>query len=130
VLLVVALGTTAACHDTDIAATALPVTPTPPPLNAIEFRVSGTALSARIRFSDPRDGLSQVVSALPYVVDTATRDTTIFLSLDVTPLSFPFVVGSPFMSAQIIVNQAVFREATSSDTSGATLSVSGTWRAF
>ena len=134
VALLVIVQSAAACRETVVVPTTpapvTPTTPTPAKLNTIEYRVSGTPLSVRIRFSNPVDGLTQTVSGLPYVVDTATSDTTIFLSLDVTPLSFPFASSSQFLSAQIFVNQQLFREASSTDTTGATLSVNGTWRAF
>jgi hypothetical protein len=127
-VLVVALAAVG-CGDTIVQ---LPNTPAPPPettrTNTIEFRVNGNATSARIRYSDPIDGLTQVVTGLPYVVELATTQSAIFLSLDVTPIAFPFLVQAPFLSAQIIVNGSLFREATSSDTALNTLSVNGTWR--
>jgi len=122
----------AACGDTVVnvppTAPAQPVTPTPAKVNTIEFRVTGNALSARIRYSDPVDGVAQVVSSLPFVLDVATAQAEAFLSLDVTPASFP-LFGSPFVAAEIFVNNALFRQAIGTDTSGATLSVNGTWRA-
>lgn len=121
----------AACGDTIVQ---VPTTPAPIPspaarTNTIEFRANGNATAARIRFSNPIDGLTQVVTGLPYVVEASTTQTTIFLSLDVTPIAFPLFVQAPFLSAQIIVNGSLFREASSSDTALNTLSVNGTWRA-
>jgi hypothetical protein len=106
--------------------------PTPPPAprsNTIEFRVSGNASSARIRFSNPVDGLTQVITGLPYIVEATTTQTIIFLSLDVTPIAYPIGITAPFLSAQIVVNGSLFREATATDTALNTLSVNGTWRA-
>jgi hypothetical protein len=120
--------TVAACGDTVYQVT--PPAPTAPSRTSIEFRVSGNASSARIRYANPVDGLTQVVTSLPYVIELATTQDNFFLSLDVTPLSYPFFVPNPFMSAQIIVNGFLFREATSNDTLMNTLSVSGTYRAF
>ena len=119
-----------ACGDrnTVVNVPTAPGAPVGKALNSIEFRVSGTALSTKVRFSDPVDGLTQVVTGLPYVVDTATNQSEIFLSLEVTPLSFSFA-QSPFLSAQIFVNNVLFREASSVDMS-TDLSVSGTWRSF
>jgi hypothetical protein len=105
-----------------------PTTPTPVPRTTIEFRVVGNASSARIRYSTPVDGLTQVVSSLPYVSSFSTTATTLFLSLEVTPLSYPLLSGNPFLAIQIVVNGAVFREATANDTTANTLAVSGTWR--
>lgn len=121
---------TAGCGDTILNTPAPIVTPIPTPRShTIEFRVSGNATAARIRYSNPVDGLTQVLTGLPYVVDLATTQATIFLSLDVTPLAYPFLIQAPFLSAQIIVDGSLFREATSSDTALNTLSVTGTWRA-
>ena len=129
--LLVALVVVAGCGDTNIYQN--PLGPSPPGAPAtrhsIEFRVSGNANGARIRFADPVDGITQVLTALPYVVEASTTQATIFLSLDVTPTAYPFAILAPFLSAQIVVDGALFREATSADTSLNTLSVSGTWRA-
>lgn len=134
-LLAVSLTLTfASCGDTIIQQ---PTAPTPPPVvvtpvvirNMIEFRVVGNATLARVRYSDPIDGLTQTVTSLPFIADLVTTQNTIFLSLDVTPISFPLINQAPFLSAQIIVNGFLFREATTTDTTFNTLSVSGTWRA-
>ena len=130
------------CSDTNIivptAPTAYPTTGTPGlppgapvPVTAakIEFRVSGNATGARVRYATSTDGSSQVTSALPFVFTIAVAQPSIFLSLAATPLSYGFLgLSSPFMSAQIFVNGILFREATSSDFFLSTVSASGTWR--
>ncbi len=104
--------------------------PNPPVTrNSIEFRVSGNATAAIIRYADPINGSSQVATALPFVVELNTSQQVIFLSLDVTPTAFPFFIPAPFLSAQIFVNGYLFREATTTSTLFNTISVSGTWRA-
>jgi hypothetical protein len=109
--------------------TTTPTSPTPPVTRTtIEFRVVGNASSARIRYSTPVDGLTQVISSLPYSSSFSTAATSLFLSLEVTPLSYPLLSGNPFLAIQIVVNGALFREATANDLSLTTLSVSGTWR--
>ena len=118
------------CGDTyNVAAPTAPTAPVVIPRHTIEFRVTGNATSARIRYSNPAEGLTQTVSSLPFLADTATAQPLIFLSLDVTPIAYPFIIGAPFMSAQIIVDGFLFREATSNDTTLSTISASGTWRA-
>jgi len=87
----------------------------------------GNAREARIRYSNPLDGLNQTTTTMPFTTSFTTDRTAMFISLDVTPISFG-VIQSPFMSAQIVVNDFLFREATSSDFLLNTLSVSGTWR--
>jgi hypothetical protein len=94
----------------------------------IEMRVSGNASSVRVRTSNPNDGLTQTVTSLPYFISFDTTEDTLFVSLDVTPLSYSSSVQFPFMSAQIFVNGTLFREATSADWLFNTLSVNGTWR--
>lgn len=107
----------------------VPTTPTTPVVvtNKIEFRVSGTATSVRVRYSTPLDGLSQTVTSLPFFASFNTTQSSHFLSLDVTPLTFP-LVGQPFLSAQILVDGNLFREASSFDLTTSLLSVSGNWR--
>ena len=94
----------------------------------LEFRVNGNATSARIRYSNPIDGLSQVVTVLPYLTSVKTTDTSLFLSIEATPLSYPSLVSFPFLSVQIFVNGNLFREASSSEFVLNTISVSGNWR--
>jgi hypothetical protein len=125
--------TLAACGDTVINVPTAPrettpTTPTPVPRTTIEFRVVGNASSARIRYSTPTDGLTQVVSSLPYFSSFSTTATSMFLSLEVTPLSYPLLSGNPFLAIQIVAGGVLFREATANDTTANTLSVSGTWR--
>jgi hypothetical protein len=103
-------------------------TPPPVPRFTIEFRAVGNATAARIRYSTPADGLTQVVTSLPYVSSFTTTATSLFLSLEVTPLSYPLLSGNPFLSIQIVANGTLFREATSNDITLNTLQVSGTWR--
>jgi len=142
-LLVAALAAlgVAACSDTIVTtvptqASSVPVgaggVPVPGPgggviQSVIEFRANGNATSVRIRYSTPIDGLVQVVTTLPYNASFRTSAPTMFLALDVTPLSYPFITY-PFLSAQIVANGSLFREATSSTFMLETLSVSGTWR--
>lgn len=108
--------------------TPVPTTPVPVPRTTIEFRAVGNATAARIRYSTPADGLTQVVSSLPYVSSFSTTATSLFLSLEVTPLSYPILSGNPFLSIQIVVGGVLFREATSNDITLNALSISGTWR--
>jgi hypothetical protein len=94
----------------------------------IEFRVTGNALGARVRYSNAIDGLTQVVTTLPYTATITTTDTSMFLSLEGTPTSYNFITNYPFFAVQIFVNGNLFREATSSEFLLNTLTVSGTWR--
>ena len=94
---------------------------------SISFRVSGNPTQVRIRYSTPVDGLTQIVTSLPFLSTFTTTDTSMFLSLEATPLVYP-VVLNPFLSAQIVVNGAMFREASSADFTTNTLAISGTWR--
>jgi len=105
--------------------TGLPVNVTK---DTIEFRVIGNASSARIRYNNSLDGLVQVNSSLPYIISFQTSSSTLFLSLDATPISYPISTFSPFLAVQILVNGNLFREATASDFQLNTLSVSGNYR--
>jgi len=105
-----------------------PTPATPAPRTTIEFRVVGNAAAVRVRYSTPIDGLTQVVTSLPYGNSFSTAATTMFLSLEATPIAYPLLSGNPFLAIQIVVNGALFREATANDTALNTLSVSGTWR--
>ena len=102
--------------------------PTTPKNVKIEYRVSGNATSVRIRFSNNEDGLSQVVTTLPYTNTFSTESDSLFVSLDVTPISYSALTTFPFLSAQIFVDGKLFREATSNEFLLNTLAVSGTWR--
>lgn len=106
----------------------LPTDPSKPIVSTIELRVLGNAQTVRIRHVNPVDGLSQLHTVLPYIVTIKTDLDVMFLSLDVTPTSYSFDVIAPFISAQIFVNGALFREASSADFALSTVSVSGTWR--
>ena len=121
------------CGDTIVN---VPTAPTPTPtvtpaailLNVIEFRVNGNPTLARVRFSDPVDGLTIVTTILPYSISIQTSQTTMFLSLEATPTAYPFSINIPFMQVQIFANGSLFREANSSDFSLNTIAVNGTWR--
>jgi len=108
---------------------ATPVTPTTGTAHRFEFRVGGNASLARIVYSSPSDGALQVVTALPYSTTLSSTETSVFLSLDVTPLAFASTVLYPFVSVQIVVDGVMFREATLTDVGTYPISVSGTWRA-
>jgi len=95
--------------------------------SSISFRVFGNASQVRIRYSTPLDGLTQVVTSLPYANTFTTTETSLFLSLEGTPLVYP-VVLSPFLNVQIVADGLLFREATSNDFTANPLTVSGTWR--
>jgi len=95
--------------------------------STISFRVFGNASQVRIRYSTPIDGLTQVVTSLPYTNTFTTVDQSMFLSLEGTPLIYPTILN-PFFSVQIVADGAVFREATANDFTANTLAVSGTWR--
>jgi hypothetical protein len=96
--------------------------------NKLEFRVTGNASSARFRYSTPLDGLVQTTTTLPFFTSFSTKADDMFVSLEVTPISYSAIVNNPFLSAQIIVNNTLFREATSTDFFLYTISVSGVWR--
>jgi hypothetical protein len=94
----------------------------------LEFRVTGNATSARIRYSTPLDGLVQTTTTLPFFTSFNTTSDNLFLSLEVTPINYSAIVNNPFLSAQILVNNTLFREATSTDFLLYTISVNGVWR--
>lgn len=94
----------------------------------IELRVTGNANQVRVRNSNPVDGLTQTITTLPYLTSFDITEDTFFLTLDVTPLSYPANIQFPFLNAQIFVDGKLFREATSGDWLLNTLSVNGTWR--
>lgn len=102
--------------------------PTPTTVSKIEFRVSGNAVSARVRFTNAQDGTTILTTTLPYVTTISTTESSMFISLEATPTSYPFSTTDPFMMVQIFVNGSLFREAVSEDFMYSTLSVSGTWR--
>lgn len=104
--------------------TTVPVTQT----SRIEFRVAGNATSARVRFTNAQDGTTILTTTLPYVTTVTTTESSMFVSLEATPISYPFSSATPFLSVQIFVNGSLFREAIAEDYSYSTLSVSGTWR--
>jgi len=120
------------CGDTVV--TTVPTSPTPttkaPEVirTTIEFRVVGNASSVRVRYSSPVDGLAQVVTALPYFNSFVTTTDTMFLSLEVLPIAYPFVLNYPFLSIQIVINGAMFREASSQEFILNPLQIFGTWR--
>lgn len=140
-IVVCAVLLVAGCSDTNIiiptAPSAYP-TPTPVPggpvpvpvqVAKIEFRVTGNALGARVRYATSVDGSSQVTTALPFLFPVSvTGQSSLFLSLDATPTGYGFTT-TPFMAVQIFVNGALFREATSADFFLSTITASGTWRA-
>ena len=109
-------------------------TPTPVPAvitplsNIVEYRVQGNSIGAIIRYSNPIDGLTSVTTGLPYAIQFATTQTTMFVSLEATPTGFPGTIFSPFISVQIFVNNILFREATSQEFVIRTISAGGTWR--
>lgn len=110
-LTVLLLG--AGCEDRDPETGPTSPSPAPAPaVDTIEFRVTGNIPSARIRVSDPINGLTQVVSGLPYFGATQSTRATVFLSIEATALE-PAVVGSGLLVVSIIVNGEVFREASS-----------------
>lgn len=129
VLGVFALALISACGDTKIY-NELPTAPTAPTTSnqvKLTFRVNGNFTSVRIRYSDSINGLNQVVTALPYFNSVYTSGDTLYLSLDATPIIGPVVQDNPFITAQILVNDVLFREGSSFDYT-TQLTVSGTWR--
>ncbi len=122
------------CNNSDVTNPTSPSPTTPPTTsttpvttNKIEFRVTGNAGGVRVRMSNPVDGLTQVVTTLPYVATITTTQSDMFLSLEATP-TFWTSNAFPFMQVQIFVNGALFREASTSDFFLTTISVSGNWR--
>jgi hypothetical protein len=107
-------------------------TPTPGTTPAfrdrIEFRVLGNATSVRVKHTNTIDGLTQIVTALPYLANLDSTESSVFLSLDATPIAYPFTAAYPFLQVQIFVNGTLFRETSASDFFLTTISVSGTWR--
>jgi hypothetical protein len=103
-------------------------TPTPVQSSKIEFRVAGNAVSARIRFTNAQDGTTILTSTLPYITTVTTTESSMFISLEATPTSYPFGITNPYLAVQIFVNGSLFREAISEDFYYNTVSVSGTWR--
>lgn len=96
--------------------------------STIEFRVTGNATSARIRYSTSIDGMTQVQTMLPFINRITTNQPSIFVSLEASPVSYPLSAVYPYLAVQIFVNGTLFREATSSDMFLNPVSVSGTWR--
>jgi hypothetical protein len=130
---VLLIGLVSACERTIVVNPTNPSTnPTTPTEVAkpikVDYRVSGNAITARIRYSNPIDGLTQVITALPFSVSFSTTTDQIFLSIESTPLTYPSTVIYPFMSVQIFVNGVLFREASSADFVQNPISVNGTWR--
>jgi hypothetical protein len=104
-----------------------PTTPTVAPVR-IEYRISGNANSVRVRYYNPIDGLVVTTTTLPFSVNFTTNQDSLFLSLDITPISYSTLVTFPFLSGQIFVNGGLFREVTSNEFLLNTISVNGTWR--
>lgn len=94
----------------------------------IEYRVTGNATGARVRYSNSNDGIAQVTTVLPFVFNITTNQQSIFLSLEATPTGYGILTTTPFMAAQIFVDGLLFRETASSDFFLSTITVSGTWR--
>jgi hypothetical protein len=131
-LCALALAGASACGDTIVNVPTNPSnatsTTTPPKTSQIQFRVTGNASSVRVRYSTPTDGLVQTVTTLPFFTSFNTSADNLFLSLEVTPITYSALVNYPFLSAQILVNNDLFREATSTDFFLYTISVNGVWR--
>ena len=94
----------------------------------IEFRVVGNASAVRVRYSSPADGLTQVITSLPYSSGFTTEAASMFLSLEALPIQYPLVLNFPFLSVQIVAGGNLFREATSNEFILNPLLISGTWR--
>jgi hypothetical protein len=106
----------------------LPADPTPiATVNVFEYRVTGNAQQARIRYSNPIDGTNQITTALPFFTSFKTDRDSLFLSLDATPINFSFNVTQPFPSVQIFVNGVLFQQSSSTEFNE-TVSASGSWR--
>jgi hypothetical protein len=97
---------------------------------SVEFRVTGNATGARIKYATSVDGTVQVITALPFIQQMIlpANVSSAFLSLEATPQSYSAVIFYPYMTVQIFVNGVVFREASSNDFFNTTLSVSGNYR--
>lgn len=95
--------------------------------NVFEYRVSGNAQQVRVRYSNPVDGTSQVTTALPFFTSFRSDRDYLFLAVDVTPVTYPFNVFQPFVTAQILVNGELFTQSSSAEFLE-TVSTSGTWR--
>jgi hypothetical protein len=129
---ILAATLTAGCGDT-IVNYPSPTQPTnestnTPKVVTIQFRVSGNAQSVRVRYSNERDGLVQTTTTLPFFTSFTSTASNLFLSLEVTPISFSAITDYPFLNAQIFVNGDLFREASSTSFFLNTISVDGTWR--
>jgi hypothetical protein len=105
-----------------------PTSPSNVAESKIEFRVNGNATSVRIRISNANDGLSQIITTMPYTSNLTTKEDSLFVSLEATPISYSALTVFPFLSVQIFVNGKLFREATSNEFLLNTLFVNGTWR--
>jgi len=101
---------------------------TPTTGNRIEYRVTGNALGARVRYSNANDGLTQTVTSLPFSIAVFTNEQSLFVSLEATPTGYPLTTVFPFLSVQIFVNGSLFREASSNEIFLTTIAASGTWR--
>jgi hypothetical protein len=131
-LVALVLSTTIACGDTIVN---LPNDPsavsnkTPVVVkHTVQFRVIGNASSVRIRYSTPIDGLGQEITSLPNFTTRTVSGESLFLSLEATPIGYAYGVLYPFLAVQIVVDDTVFREATTQDFLLAPLAVSGQWR--
>lgn len=93
----------------------------------IEYRVTGNASQARVKHSNDIDGITQVVTALPYIQSFNVDGNNIFVTLEAAPLLYPATVSFPFTTVQIFIDGKVFREAASADWS-TPISISGTYR--
>jgi hypothetical protein len=129
-VLLVATACTEVVYPPGTAPTPLSNATSPAPVAStrIEFRVTGNATGVRVRYSNAIDGLTQIVTTLPYTATISTTDTSMFLSLEATPTSYNALVVYPFLAVQIFANGILFREATSNEFLLSPLSVSGTWR--
>jgi hypothetical protein len=130
--LVISLALITGCTRTYITTPTQPtsttVTDTTNKVAKVEFRVISNATSVKVRYSNERDGLVQTVTTTPFFTSFTSTADNLFLSLEVTPISFSALVNYPFTSAQIFVNGDLFREVTSTDVLLYTISVNGTWR--
>jgi hypothetical protein len=84
-------------------------TPTPTPItNVIEFRVTGTSPSVRIKYYSSVEGMNIVTTSLPWSAKVSTKSTNVALSLEIMSLGDGFT--EEFLSAQLIINGVLFRE--------------------